>query len=140
MPGGRLQALARVAREYAQAVAAGRRPSDDTWEDAVRVVEDGSLSRRTVLKGAGVVSGAMAVAPWMKVRSPAPERPTAARRATAHDPRIAVVGAGLAGLTAAYRLAQPGLRVELFQARHPIGRAAPAAPPPPPRPAPPHAP
>src|SRR6476620_11130138 len=106
MPGGRLQPLARAAREYAQAVASGREPSDDAWEDAVHAVEEGadgngSLSRRTVLKGAGVVGGAMAVAPWMKRATPARERPIAVRRATPHDPRIAVIGAGLAGLTAA---------------------------------------
>jgi hypothetical protein len=51
-------------------------------EDAVHAVGegadgDGSLSRRTVLKGAGVVGGAMAVAPWMKLRTPARERPIA---------------------------------------------------------------
>jgi monoamine oxidase len=120
MPGGRLQPLARTAREYAQAVASGRIPSDDTWEDAIRVVEPGSLSRRTVLKGAGVAGGAMAVAPWMKGWT-ATERPATIRRATGHDPRIAVVGAGLAGLTAAYRLSQQGLRVTLFEARERIG-------------------
>src|SRR4029078_3895871 len=56
----RLSRLARAAREYARAVASGRDPSDDAWEDAIRVVEDGSLSRRTVLKGGGTSRGALA--------------------------------------------------------------------------------
>jgi monoamine oxidase len=42
-------------------------------------------------------------------------------RATPHDARVAVVGAGLAGLTAAYRLAQQGVRVRLYEARDRIG-------------------
>src|SRR5438105_2843852 len=106
MPGGRLQPLARAAREYARAVASGREPSDDAWEDAIRAVEKGSLSRRDVLKRAGVLGGAVAIAPWMKSRAPAPQRPISMRPATPHDPCIAVIGAGLAGLTAAYQLSQ----------------------------------
>ena len=31
MPGGRLQPMARAAREYAQSVASGRPPSDETF-------------------------------------------------------------------------------------------------------------
>jgi hypothetical protein len=121
MPGGRLQPLARAAREYAQAVASGRDPSDDAWEDAIRAVEDGSLSRRDLLKRAGVVGGAVAVAPWMKARAASPKRPLAASRATPHDARIAVIGAGLAGLTAAYQLAKQGLHVRIYEARDRIG-------------------
>jgi monoamine oxidase len=43
---------------------------------------------------------------------------------TGTQTRVAVVGAGLAGLTAAYRLQQQGLHVEIFEARdRPGGRA-----------------
>ena len=121
MPGGRLQPMARAAREYAQAIAAGRAPSDDLFEDAVRAVEDGSLSRRDLLKRAGLVGGALAVTPWMRSRSVTPDRPLATGRTTPHDVRVAVVGAGLAGLTAAYRLAQQGVNVRLFEARDRMG-------------------
>jgi hypothetical protein len=54
MPGGRLQPLARAAREYAQAVASGRAPTEDAWEGAVRAVESSALSRRGLLKRGGV--------------------------------------------------------------------------------------
>ena len=38
-----------------------------------------------------------------------------------NPPHIAVIGAGLAGLTAAYRLQQQGLSVEVFEARNRAG-------------------
>ena len=40
---------------------------------------------------------------------------------TEHDARVVVVGAGLAGTTAAYRLAQQGISVQLFEARDRVG-------------------
>ena len=89
-----------------------------------RTVEDGSLSRRDLLKRAGVVGGALAITPWGTIRGRAPERPLAARPATPHDARVAVVGAGLAGLTAAYRLAQQGVHVRLYEARDRSAAAA----------------
>lgn len=38
-----------------------------------------------------------------------------------HNTKIAVVGAGLAGLTAAYRLTQCGLEVDVFEAKNRVG-------------------
>jgi monoamine oxidase len=113
--------MARAAREYAQALASGAAPSDDTFEDAVRAVDDGSLSRRDLLKRAGLVGGALAITPWSTIGGRAPEGPLAAKRTTPHDARVAVIGAGLAGLTAAYRLAQQGVHVRLFEARDRMG-------------------
>jgi monoamine oxidase len=37
------------------------------------------------------------------------------------SPKIVVIGAGFAGLTAAYRLHQKGLNVEVYEARHRVG-------------------
>lgn len=42
-------------------------------------------------------------------------------RPTAHPPVIAIVGAGLAGLTAAYYLERAGLRTQLFEASSRVG-------------------
>ena len=67
------------------------------------------------------MGGALAITPWGTIRGRAPERPFASQRTTPHDARVAIVGAGLAGLTAAYRLAQQGVNVRLYEARDRIG-------------------
>ena len=102
---GRMPPLARAMREYVQARVAGeaRPPPGQTW------------SRREVLRmggafGAGLALGSCTVD--RLGRSGVGERPTP------HDPRVVVVGAGLAGLTAAYRLTQAGVaNVQLFESR-----------------------
>ena len=68
----------------------------------------GGYTRRDALKRAGVVAGgavAVSATRWVPL----------ANAATA--PRIAVVGAGLAGLTATYRLKQAGYAAQLYEAR-----------------------
>jgi monoamine oxidase len=47
--------------------------------------------------------------------------PTLPRREDPGDAEVAVVGAGIAGLTAAYRLHQAGVRVRVFEAQNRIG-------------------
>jgi monoamine oxidase len=68
----------------------------------------GGYTRRDALKRAGLATGAVMAAGatrWAPL----------ANAATA--PRIAVVGAGLAGLTATYRLKQAGFAADLYEAR-----------------------
>jgi monoamine oxidase len=68
----------------------------------------GGYTRRDALKRAGVLTGAAMAASatgWAPL----------ANAATA--PRIAVVGGGLAGLTATYRLKQAGFAAQLYEAR-----------------------
>jgi monoamine oxidase len=50
-----------------------------------------------------------------------PEVPHATMPAARHDPRVVVVGAGVAGLTCAYRLRQAGITSRVFEASDRIG-------------------
>jgi len=71
------------------------------------------MSRRTFLRRSAGVSvaaaGTLAAGLWRPVAS------------AATAPRIAVVGAGLAGLTCAYRLQQAGYRPEVYEAADRVG-------------------
>ncbi len=76
----------------------------------------GSLSRRRFLALGGVAGAALFVGCTgvRSGRSPSP-------RDANDGPRVAVVGAGLAGLTAAYWLSRAGVRVTVFEARDRVG-------------------
>ncbi|MBZ3913780.1 flavin monoamine oxidase family protein [Streptomyces acidiscabies] len=75
------------------------------------------MSRRTVMRGALATAGFAAVDVSLGQSASAAGRPAVMARSTPHDARVVVVGAGLAGLTAAYRLARQGVHVQVFEAR-----------------------
>jgi len=74
-------------------------------------VEPPAGSRRQFLRQAGLAGAALAAAPWTA---------RAARPGSA-VPRIAIVGAGLAGLTCAYRLRQAGVFATVYEANTRLG-------------------
>jgi len=69
----------------------------------------GTITRRRLLAGAAGVGAAAALGPTALARA-------LDRRAPNGSPRIAIVGAGLAGLTCAYRLHQRGIASTLYEA------------------------
>ena len=82
---------------------------------AARLGQDVSraVTRRRFLRNAGAVATtAMAASSWSRLAS-------VARGATAG--RVVVVGAGLAGLTCAYRLKQAGITAEVYEAASRVG-------------------
>ncbi len=118
MPGGRLPALARAMREQAQAgPGTSHVDGSPAAGAAARATRDG-LSRRGLLRLGGAAGVSAALAACTARRSPAPGR---TGTAAAQGVRVAVIGAGLAGTTAAYRLARSGVQVRLFEARDRIG-------------------
>ncbi len=70
-------------------------------------------SRRRFLRQAGIGAAGLTLAACAS-RVPAPLRPVG-------DREIAIVGAGIAGLTAAWRLRQAGVRVRVYEANSRIG-------------------
>ena len=73
------------------------------------------VTRRQLLKGAGIMGTAAAVAgPSLAALARPPRR-------SAHDPRIVIVGAGLAGLSCAYKLHTNGVRADLYESRDRVG-------------------
>jgi len=99
---GRLVEAASVARE--------------SWERGLPVgqVLGERISRRELLRKAGAIGlgGAAAMAVG---------RPPEVRAASSTQPRIAVIGAGLAGLTCAYRLKQAGYPATVYEASDRVG-------------------
>ena len=90
-----------------------RTPLAQRIEDAVAEVEESRTTRRELVKRTAVAGAALAGASTMG---------RFARSAYgATQPTIAVVGAGLAGLTAAYRLKQAGLNAQVYEASGRIG-------------------
>ena len=88
--------------------------------------EDKPLSRRRFLEMVGAAGGAAAVyetmvAMGMLVTPEAFAGPPDTSGAPGNGKKVAVLGAGVAGLTAAYRLAQAGSVVTVFEASDRLG-------------------
>jgi len=73
------------------------------------------LSRRRVLQRGVAIAGILTT-PSQAL----PQLPAAARSGSADTP-VLIVGAGIAGLTAAYRLRQAGVAVQVIEASHRVG-------------------
>ena len=91
-----------------------RTPLANTIEEVAAQLanEERRTTRRGLIKGAG--AAAIGATMLGKLASPA-------RAARGDRPRVAVIGAGLAGLTCAYRLQQAGLYADVYEASSRIG-------------------
>jgi len=125
MPSGRRQPVARALREIGRARIV--HDQDISLDEAMARVElGGAISRRQMLRMTGAFGAAVALAactPLSRTASPgeAYAGELSSTKPGESQPRVAVVGAGLAGVTAAYRLSQVGIPVQLYEARDRIG-------------------
>lgn len=82
-----------------------------------RAAHKDALDRRTFLKRAAAASGAMALAPLVEGCGPSPDGDAG----PGDESRVLVIGAGIAGLHAAYRLHETGVDVTIFDAADRVG-------------------
>jgi monoamine oxidase len=91
------------------------RTGDDAASTVERWRESSALSRRAFVAGSSATVAGLAIG---CARGPQSPRPTSAARGRAADvDPVVVVGAGIAGLTCAYRLRQAGLPVRVMEAQ-----------------------
>src|SRR5205085_403397 len=126
MPAGRRQPLARAISELAKMRLGAHDPEAITIDDALDRLQRRTITRRELIARGGALGAGLGLAGLTssaaRAASRVPEeRPRRSRRWSEHEPRVAIVGAGLAGVTAAYQLSRRGVRVELFEARDRVG-------------------
>jgi monoamine oxidase len=90
-------------------------------DEAIHVAQ--GLSRRDFLKLGGIAASGLMLAgcDLASGDDPSPTGQAVASGSGADTPRVVIVGAGLAGMTAAYRLHQAGLPTQVFEARDRVG-------------------
>jgi len=95
-----------LARKLGEAAAVAAR--EVSAEEALGEPSPGMRRRELLAGGAGLAAAAMLSGP-------------VSRALAASAPRVVVVGGGLAGLTAAYRLKQAGINAQLYEASDRLG-------------------
>ncbi len=119
MPGVRRGPWDRALRELVQLRLRGGLADNASFDEAVHRSQ--LLSRRGFLGGVGAAGLGLTVA-GCTTNGPI-DAPAAAPSGVdfKDGPRVVIVGAGLAGLTAAYRLGQAGVASQVYEARDRIG-------------------
>ena len=113
--GGRTPLFRRLARLMRQARFQAKHPETgaffEEWKDVTRASRPGDASRRDFLKGMAALGLSLPVLGTGRLILPQDSKPSSPSR---KDP-VAIVGAGAAGLTCAYRLAKAGVPCTVFE-------------------------
>ena len=110
--GGRRSGIARAVKEHSQAVL-WQQPGEPPVEFEQTVAR---LSRRQLI----ATGGALGAAAMLAAYGARPAGAGASAR-SASDARVVIVGAGLAGVAAAYQLHKVGVHAHLYEARERLG-------------------
>lgn len=94
---------------------------DRDLSDDEAVHRASGMRRREFLQSVMFVGAGVGLAACTGAPAPTAAATAAPTASSAASPRVVVVGAGLAGLTAAYRLHQAGVAVQVFEARDRVG-------------------
>jgi len=111
-----LSALQRSLRIARLSSRSGRDPAEIRQREVERAAGRRDFSRRDFLAAGAAAAVSMSLGRGARVRAAPLER--AGPRGPAH---VIVIGAGIAGLTCAYRLRQAGIGVRVFEAQNRIG-------------------
>ncbi|HEY6566280.1 MAG TPA: NAD(P)/FAD-dependent oxidoreductase [Actinomycetota bacterium] len=121
MPAGRRSPIDRAMRDLVQVHLRGGDGGAMSVDDAVHRAS--AISRRNFLRYSAVAAGSAVLASC--TTGSGADQPSVSAAATGSasgdGPRVVIVGAGLAGLTAAYRLHQAGVASQVYEARDRIG-------------------
>lgn len=120
MPGIRRPLTHRALRELVQLRLRGGLADNASFDEAVHRSHE--YSRRDVLRTAGLAGAGLALAACTSGEGAAPSSSQPAAGVDfGNGPRIIIIGAGLAGLTVAYRLHQAGIASQVYEARDRVG-------------------
>jgi monoamine oxidase len=99
------------------ALASRERPDLPPFDELIEL----AYTRRRFLRDAAATTAGVMVAGCTRTETPPPAPAATTRPAGGQPPRIAIVGAGIAGLNAAYKLKQSGLTATIFEGANRTG-------------------
>ena len=97
------------------AIASRERPSGQSSDERIDELLELAYTRRRFLRDSAAATAAVVVAGCTRAETPPPASQTPSGPTGPQAPRIAIVGAGVSGLNAAYKLKQAGLTATIFE-------------------------
>ena len=97
------------------AIASRERPSGQSSDERIDELLELAYTRRRFLRDSAAATAAVVAAGCTRAEAPPPASQTPSGPTGPQAPRIAIVGAGISGLNAAYKLKQAGLTATIFE-------------------------
>jgi monoamine oxidase len=103
------------------AIASRERPNGQSADERIDELFELACTRRKFLRNSAAATAAVVVSGCARTDTPPPASPAPSGPTGSQAPRIAIVGAGMAGLNAAYKLKQAGLTATIFEGANRTG-------------------